>query len=90
LAIPPYTRFKISKVHTFKLLELLIFSVVGLLNPLNLERIFAQANFLAEAKRAGWEIRPTSGEDLQALAKEVIDQPPEVVDWLKKLLIMAK
>ena len=43
-------------------------------------------DFLAEAKKAGWEIRPTSGEDLQALAKEVIDQPPEVVEWLKKLL----
>ena len=44
------------------------------------------ADFLAEAKKAGWEIRPTSGEDLQALAKEVIDQPPEVIEWLKKLL----
>ena len=43
-------------------------------------------DFLAEAKKAGWEIRPTSGEDLQALAKEVIDQPPEVIEWLKKLL----
>jgi hypothetical protein len=44
------------------------------------------ADFLAEAKRAGWEIRPTSGEDLQALAKEVIEQPPEVIEWLKQLL----
>ena len=44
------------------------------------------ADFLAEAKRAGWEIRPTSGEDLQTLAKEAIEQPPEVVEWLKKLL----
>lgn len=43
-------------------------------------------DFLAEAKKSGWEIRPTSGEDLQELAKEVINQPPEVVDWLKKLL----
>ena len=44
------------------------------------------SDFLAEAKKSGWEIRPTSGEDLQALAREVIDQPPEVVEWLKKLL----
>ncbi|MGZ8498871.1 MAG: Bug family tripartite tricarboxylate transporter substrate binding protein [Candidatus Binatia bacterium] len=44
------------------------------------------ADFLGEAKKAGWEIRPTNGETLQALAKEVIEQPPEVVDWLKKLL----
>ena len=44
------------------------------------------ADFLGEAKKAGWEIRPTRGEDLQVLAKEVIEQPPEVIDWLKKLL----
>ena len=44
-------------------------------------------DFLAEAKKAGWEIRPVSGEDLQALAKEVVNQPPEVVDWLKNLLV---
>jgi len=43
-------------------------------------------DFLAEAKKNGWEIRPTRGEDLQALAREVIDQPPEVIEWLKKLL----
>jgi tripartite-type tricarboxylate transporter receptor subunit TctC len=44
------------------------------------------SDFLAEAKKAGWEIRPSRGEDLQQLAREVIDQPPEVVAWLKKLL----
>jgi tripartite-type tricarboxylate transporter receptor subunit TctC len=43
-------------------------------------------DFLSEAKKHGWELRPVSGEELQALAKEVIDQPPEVVEWLKKLL----
>jgi hypothetical protein len=42
-----------------------------------------RSGFPAEAKKAGWEIRPTSGEDLQAL---VIDQPAELVEWLKKLL----
>jgi hypothetical protein len=31
-------------------------------------------------------LRPVTGEELQTLAKEVIDQPPEVVEWLKKLL----
>ena len=45
MAIPVYARFKSSKVQTFKVLGLLIFSVVELLNPLNLERIFAQTNF---------------------------------------------
>jgi tripartite-type tricarboxylate transporter receptor subunit TctC len=43
-------------------------------------------DFLDEAKKRGWELRPVSGEELQALAKEVIDQPPEVIEWLKKLL----
>jgi tripartite-type tricarboxylate transporter receptor subunit TctC len=43
-------------------------------------------DFLAEANKHGWELRPVSGEELQTLAKEVIDQPPEVVEWLKKLL----
>jgi tripartite-type tricarboxylate transporter receptor subunit TctC len=43
-------------------------------------------DFVDEAKKRGWELKPVSGDDLQVLAKEVVDQPPEVVDWLKKLL----
>jgi len=42
--------------------------------------------FLDEITKRGWTVDAVSGEDLQALAKEVIDQPPEVVAWLKKLL----
>jgi tripartite-type tricarboxylate transporter receptor subunit TctC len=42
--------------------------------------------FVAEAKKRGWELKPTAGEELATLAKEVIDQPPEVVARLKKLL----
>jgi hypothetical protein len=42
-------------------------------------------DFLGDAKKSGWEIRPTSGQDLQALAREVVSQPPEVIEWLKKL-----
>src|SRR5437879_10401481 len=37
--------FKSSKVQAFKVLGLLILSVVELLNPLNLETVFAQTNF---------------------------------------------
>ena len=37
--------FKHSNVQTFKVVGPLIFSVVALLNPLNLEPTFAQANF---------------------------------------------
>jgi len=40
-----YPRFKSSKAQTFKVFGLFAFSVFELLNPLNLERVFAQANF---------------------------------------------
>jgi len=42
--------------------------------------------FLAEAKKKKLEIDPISGEELEALAKEVIAQPPEVVERMRKLL----
>ena len=41
---------------------------------------------LAEAKKRGWPVEPVTGEELESLAKEVIAQPPEVVQRLKKLL----
>ena len=41
---------------------------------------------LAEAKKRGWPVEPILGEELTALAKEVIAQPPEVIQRLKKLL----
>jgi hypothetical protein len=41
---------------------------------------------LAGAKKRGWPVEPVGGERLAALAKEVIAQPPEVVQRLKKLL----
>ena len=44
------------------------------------------ADFLDEANKKGWELRYVSGEELQTLAREVVEQPPEVVEWLKKLL----
>lgn len=42
--------------------------------------------FLAEVKKRKYEFDPVNGEELQALAKELTSQPPEVVDRLKKLL----
>jgi tripartite-type tricarboxylate transporter receptor subunit TctC len=41
---------------------------------------------LAIAEKQNLEIEPTSGEELAALAKEVITQPAEVVERMKKLL----
>jgi tripartite-type tricarboxylate transporter receptor subunit TctC len=46
----------------------------------------ADRNFLDEASKKKLEVELISGEELQALAQEVIAQPPEVVERLKKLL----
>jgi tripartite-type tricarboxylate transporter receptor subunit TctC len=39
-----------------------------------------------EAKKKRLELDPVSGEDLQTLASEIMAQPPEVVERMKKLL----
>ena len=41
---------------------------------------------LAIAEKQNLEIEPTHGEELEALAKEVMTQPAEVVERMKKLL----
>jgi tripartite-type tricarboxylate transporter receptor subunit TctC len=43
-------------------------------------------DLVAEANKRRWPVEPVGGEELAALAKEVIAQPPEVVQRLKKLL----
>jgi tripartite-type tricarboxylate transporter receptor subunit TctC len=45
-----------------------------------------EPEFRAEAKKRGWELKPTTGEELATLAKEVTEQPSEVIARLKKLL----
>ena len=35
---------------------------------------------LADAKKRGFEIDPLRGEEMEALAKEVMSQPPEVIE----------
>ncbi len=42
--------------------------------------------FVAEANKRQWEINPVSGEKLEALAKEVIHQPADMVERMKKVL----
>jgi tripartite-type tricarboxylate transporter receptor subunit TctC len=49
-------------------------------------RTVKDEEFLAEAKKRGWPVAPIAGEELESLAKEVIAQPPEVVQRLKKVL----
>jgi len=41
---------------------------------------------LAEAKKARMDVEYTSGEDLEALAKDVLSQPTEVIEQAKKIL----
>jgi hypothetical protein len=41
---------------------------------------------LAEAKRKNYDITPTSGEELEALAKQVMTQSPEVVERVKIIM----
>ena len=49
-------------------------------------RTVKDAEFLADAKKRGWPVEPVAGEALESLAKEVMAQPPEVVQRLKKIL----
>jgi tripartite-type tricarboxylate transporter receptor subunit TctC len=49
-------------------------------------RTMKDEEFLAEAKKRRWPVAPVAGEELDSLAKEVITQPAEVVQRLKKFL----
>ena len=41
---------------------------------------------LAETKKRRWEVNPISGEELTETAKEVIVQPPTVIERMKWVL----
>jgi tripartite-type tricarboxylate transporter receptor subunit TctC len=43
-------------------------------------------DLLAEAKKKNLEVDPMSGEDLEALAKEVLSADKELIDRMEKLL----
>ena len=45
-----------------------------------------EPELLEEAKKREMVVEPISGEKLEALAKEVVAQPPDVIERLKKLL----
>jgi tripartite-type tricarboxylate transporter receptor subunit TctC len=42
--------------------------------------------FLAEIERRKYELQPVKGEELEAMAKDVIAQPPDVIERMRKLL----
>lgn len=42
--------------------------------------------FLAETKKKKLDIDPTTGEEVETPTKEVMSQPPEVVERIKKMM----
>jgi tripartite-type tricarboxylate transporter receptor subunit TctC len=50
------------------------------------KKALGEPEFIAEAKTRGWEIEPVSGEELEAIAKKVVVQPPDVIERMKKIL----
>src|SRR5689334_16785872 len=49
-------------------------------------KMLKSPEFIAEANKREWEINPVSGEKLEVLAKDVIHQPPEIIERMKKVL----
>jgi tripartite-type tricarboxylate transporter receptor subunit TctC len=49
-------------------------------------KAMADPELLAEAEKRGWEPDPVSGEKLEALAREVVSQPPEVITRMNVVL----
>jgi tripartite-type tricarboxylate transporter receptor subunit TctC len=49
-------------------------------------KTMADPELLAEAKRKNFDIAPTRGEELETLAKEVVAQPPEILERLRSLM----
>jgi tripartite-type tricarboxylate transporter receptor subunit TctC len=41
---------------------------------------------IADAQKRKWDLDPLTGEELEATAKEIMVQPPEVIEGMKKLL----
>jgi tripartite-type tricarboxylate transporter receptor subunit TctC len=49
-------------------------------------KTLSDPDLVAEAKKRQWDVTAVGGEELDLLAKEVVVQPPEVVERMKKLL----
>jgi tripartite-type tricarboxylate transporter receptor subunit TctC len=49
-------------------------------------KMLKDPEFVAEATKRQWEINAVSGERLEALAREVIHQPPDVIERMKKVM----
>jgi tripartite-type tricarboxylate transporter receptor subunit TctC len=43
--------------------------------------------FLAEIEKRNYELDPTPGENLEAIVKDVMSQPPAIIERLKMVLV---
>jgi tripartite-type tricarboxylate transporter receptor subunit TctC len=49
-------------------------------------KMLKDSEFLAEIERRKYELQPVKGDELEAMVKEVIAQPPDVIERMRKLL----
>jgi hypothetical protein len=49
-------------------------------------RALKDTELLDEAKKGRMDVDPSTGEELQALVQETLDQPPDVIGRVKRLL----
>jgi tripartite-type tricarboxylate transporter receptor subunit TctC len=49
-------------------------------------KLMSDPDFLADVKKRRLEVDPSTGEELEKLAKQVMTQPPEVIERVKKLM----
>ena len=52
----------------------------------SLRNVLKDPELLAEAKKSRMDVEYTSGEELEALLKDVLGQPPEVIEQARKIL----
>jgi tripartite-type tricarboxylate transporter receptor subunit TctC len=43
-------------------------------------------DLLADAKKRGWDLDLLTGEELESLSKDIMVQPPEVIERVKKMM----
>ena len=41
---------------------------------------------IADAKKRPWDVDSLGGEELEAIAKDIMVQPPEIIERVKKVL----
>jgi tripartite-type tricarboxylate transporter receptor subunit TctC len=49
------------------------------------DKAMKDPELLADAQKRRWDLDPSTGAELEATAKEIMMQPPEVVERMKKL-----